>query len=87
MWLSLKPASKRFVRSCLPISLAIGGCVQFHAKPLSAEMGAVNLAGRSLFVCSGRQLNGIRARAKISTRNWCVFELHVLAYHIGETLT
>ncbi len=67
------------------LSFAIAGCVQFHAKPLSAEMGAVSLAGRSLNDPGLHET--LRAQKKNTGGVWAFDQLLVAAFYFNPELS
>src|SRR6266516_606290 len=67
------------------LSFAIAGCVQFHARPLSAEMGAVSLAGRSLNAPGLHET--LRAQKKNTGGVWAFDQLLVAAFSFNPELS
>src|SRR5438094_371131 len=67
------------------LAFAIGGCVQFHTKPLSAEMGAVSLARRSLNDSGLHEV--LRAQKKNTGGVWAFDQLLVAAFYFNPELS
>lgn len=83
MWPSLSCLSRRVALCFLALPLALGSCVQFHSKPMSAALGAATLQERSL---NGPQLRQLLPAHQHQAGRWTFEDLLVAGLYFSPDL-